>query len=172
MQRDQQKGLGLVELLVALTVLAVLMTIAVPSFSGHVQRTQQATHVNELLAALHYSRSEAVTRRTTVSLCDGIDDCGTRRWENQLIIFADHNHNGRIDAGEPILRTLQIASAYSWNWSNFRAQNHISFKSNGMTHSLNGTFTLCRETTAVRSVVVNVAGRTRLDMPDDNSSCQ
>ncbi|OLU20769.1 pilus assembly protein [Pseudomonas sp. PA1(2017)] len=172
MNRDRQRAVGLVELLVALTLLAILMTIAVPSFSGHVQRTQQATHVNDLLTALHFSRAEAVTRRTTVSLCDGIDDCGTRRWENQLIIFADHNHNGRIDEGEPILRTLQIAPAYSWYWSNFRARNHISFKSNGMTHSLNGTFTLCRETTAVRSIVVNVAGRTRLDTPNDNARCE
>lgn len=172
MNRDQQKGLTLAELLVALTLLAVLMTLAVPSFSGYMHRTQKVTHVNEMLTALHFSRAEAVTRRTTVSLCAGIDDCGTRRWQNQLIIFADHNHNGLIDEGEPILRTLQIAPAYSWYWSNFRARNHISFKSNGMTHSLNGTFTLCREATAVRSIVVNVAGRTRLDTPNDNARCE
>lgn len=168
----QQRAVGLVELLVILTLLAILMAIAVPNFSNHIQRTQQATHVNELLTALHFSRAEAVARRTTVSLCDGIDDCGSRRWQNQLIIFADHNRNGRVDEGEPILRTLHIASTYSWHWSNFRAQNHISFKSNGMTHSLNGTFTLCREATAVRSIVVNVAGRTRLDTPNDNARCE
>lgn len=172
MNRDQQRAVGLVELLITLTLLAVLTAIAAPSFSSHMQRTQQSTHVNELLTALHFSRAEAVTRRTTVSLCEGIDDCGTRRWQNQLIIFADHNHNGRVDEGEPILQTLRIAPAYSWYWSNFRARNHISFKSNGMTHSLNGTFTLCREATAVRNVVVNVAGRTRLDNPSDNARCE
>ena len=172
MNRDQQKAVGLVELLATLMVLAILMAVAIPSFSSHMQRTQQTTHVNELLTALHFSRAEAVARRTTVSLCEGIDDCGTRRWENQLIIFADHNHNGRIDEGEPILRTVRIAPAYSWHWSNFRSRSHISFKSNGMTHSLNGTFTLCRETTAVRSIVVNVAGRARLDTPNDNTNCE
>ncbi|XXF08203.1 GspH/FimT family pseudopilin [Pseudomonas sp. D2-3] len=168
----QQRAVGLVELLITLTLLAVLTAIAAPSFSSHMHRTKQATHVNELLTALHFSRAEAVARRTTVSLCDGIDDCGTRRWQNQLIIFADHNHNGRVDEGEPILRSLRIAPAYSWHWSNFRSRNHISFMSNGMTHSLNGTFTLCREATAVRNVVVNVAGRTRLDTPNDNASCE
>ena len=172
MNRDQQKALGLVELLVTLTVLAVLMMIAVPSFSYHIDRTQKTTHVHEMLAALHYSRGEAVARRTTISLCDGMEECGTRRWKNQLVVFLDGNESGQIDEGANILRTLQIAPSYSWHWSNFRRQNHISFKSNGMTHSLNGTFTLCRKSTAVRSIVVNVAGRARLDTPSDNSRCE
>ncbi|TBU92957.1 GspH/FimT family pseudopilin [Phytopseudomonas dryadis] len=172
MNRDQQKALSLVELLVVVILLAVFLAIATPSFSSYLQRTQQTTHLDEMLAALHFSRSEAVSRRVTVSLCDGIEDCGTRRWKTQLIVFTDANQNGRFDADEVLLRTLQIAPPYSWNWSNFRSQNHISFKSNGMTYSLNGTFTLCREATAVRSIVINVAGRTRLDTPSGDSNCK
>lgn len=172
MNRDQHNAYSLVELLVALTILSILMAVALPGFTSHLQRTRQNIHIDEMLAALYFSRGEAVSRRTTISLCDDIEKCSSKRWRGQLVIFVDSNQNGRLDDGETILRTVQISPPYSWHWSNFRSQNHIAFKSNGMTHSLNGTFTLCRENTAERAIVINVAGRARLESPPDDGRCE
>lgn len=172
MNRDQHYAYSLVELLVTLTILVVLMAVAVPGFTSHVQRTRQNTHVDEMLAALYFSRGEAVTRRTTISLCDDMKKCSSKRWRGQLVVFVDSNQNGRLDESETILRTMQITPPYSWHWSNFRSQNHIAFKSNGMTNSLNGTFTLCREDAAERAIVINVAGRAKLESPPADNRCE
>lgn len=172
MNPDQQRAYSLVELLITLAILGIVVTIVIPGFSNHVQQTRQSTQVDEMLAVLYFSRGEAVSRRTTVSLCDDMESCNSKRWQGQLVVFVDSNQNGRLDEGEIALRTLQIAPSYSWHWSNFRSQNHIAFKSNGMTHSLNGTFTLCRENTAERAIVINVAGRARLESPPDDGRCE
>lgn len=172
MNLDQQKAYSLVELMVTLAILGIVVTTAIPGLSNHVQQTRQGTHVDEMLAILYFTRGEAVTRRTTVSLCDDMESCNSKRWQGQLVVFVDSNQNGRLDEGEIVLRTLQIARSYSWNWSNFRSQNHIAFNSNGMTHSLNGTFTLCHESSATQAIVINVAGRTRLESSSDDSRCE
>ncbi|MGP0172028.1 GspH/FimT family pseudopilin [Pseudomonas sp. NCHU5208] len=171
MIQNRQRAYSLVELLISLVILGIFMTIVIPGFSSHVQQAQEKAYVDDMLAALHFSRIEAVTRRTTVSLCDNIDAC-SNRWQNQLVVFIDSNQSGRLDESEIALRTLPISPPYSWNWSNFRNQNHIAFKSNGMTHSLNGTLTLCHGATAKYAIVINIAGRTRLESTSDDSRCE
>ncbi|MDE2564979.1 MAG: GspH/FimT family pseudopilin [Burkholderiales bacterium] len=59
-------GFTLVELLVAMAVLVVLLTIAAPSFTQFIAQ-QRLKRVNaELVTALQYARSEAVSRNTSI----------------------------------------------------------------------------------------------------------
>jgi type IV fimbrial biogenesis protein FimT len=54
---------------VALTVFAILIGLAVPSFQNMMIRNRLATQVNELLAAVQTARSEALRRNQTVRFC-------------------------------------------------------------------------------------------------------
>ncbi|MCG5496885.1 GspH/FimT family pseudopilin [Ectothiorhodospira variabilis] len=65
----QTSGLTLVELMVTISVFAILLAIAVPGFQTLVQNTRATTAANELVTALHYARSEAVRRGGNVSVC-------------------------------------------------------------------------------------------------------
>ncbi|HUE90567.1 GspH/FimT family pseudopilin [Pseudomonas sp.] len=64
-----QKGFTLIELMVALAVLAILLGIAVPSFSSMLRDSRASTLASELQGALQLARSEAIKRRQGVVVC-------------------------------------------------------------------------------------------------------
>lgn len=61
-------GFTLVELMVTIFVAAVLMAIAIPSFRHIISSTNAGAASNEMLAALKYARTEAVTRGSRVAV--------------------------------------------------------------------------------------------------------
>lgn len=67
-------GFSLLELMITLSVAAILLVIAVPSFRGLMNRSRVSSASNELLSSLAYARTEAVTRGQLVSMCPSTDD--------------------------------------------------------------------------------------------------
>lgn len=63
------RGFTLVELLVVLTISAILVAAAVPSFVWLMSTTRVSNAANTLSAAFERARSEAVRRGTVVSIC-------------------------------------------------------------------------------------------------------
>ncbi len=73
-----QPGFTLIELMTTLAVLAVLLGIAVPSFQSLVRENRSTSLTNDLVAGLQVSRSEALKRRSDITLCRrnlAGDDC-------------------------------------------------------------------------------------------------
>ncbi|TNF61933.1 MAG: prepilin-type N-terminal cleavage/methylation domain-containing protein, partial [Burkholderiales bacterium] len=68
-----QSGFTLIELMVTITVLAVLLGVGVPSFQATIQGNRITTAANDLVAALQYARSEAVRRGVNVTVCSSND---------------------------------------------------------------------------------------------------
>lgn len=62
------KGFTLVEVLVALGVLLILITMAVPAFTGSVQGTRADTEIGDLRRALNFARMTAIDRGTTIRI--------------------------------------------------------------------------------------------------------
>jgi len=61
-----QRGTTLIELMVALGVLAIILSMAAPSFRNVLIDNRITTWSNELISGLNYARSEAVRRGDTV----------------------------------------------------------------------------------------------------------
>ena len=61
-------GLTLIELLVSIAVLAVLTSLAAPSFTSYIDRTRLTTAVDALNADLQLARSEALRTNQTVGI--------------------------------------------------------------------------------------------------------
>jgi len=64
-----EKGFSLLELMVALTVLAILLGIGVPSFNSFIESSRLRSTVHDLNTAVHLARSEAVSRRQIAAAC-------------------------------------------------------------------------------------------------------
>ncbi|AHK80448.1 hypothetical protein M911_16375 [Ectothiorhodospira haloalkaliphila] len=62
-------GFTLVELMITITVMAILIGVAVPGFQGMIQNHRASTTANQLITGLLFARSEAVKRGEQVSLC-------------------------------------------------------------------------------------------------------
>ncbi len=61
-------GFTLVELLIVIVIIAILATIAAPSFQDLLKRNSVASHANELVALVTSARSEAVRRSAIIDL--------------------------------------------------------------------------------------------------------
>lgn len=78
MQATQQNsGFTLVELMVTVAVLAILLTIGIPSFQGTLDKRRLTGAAEQLYADLQYARTEAIKRnaRVFVSFTTGTNWC-------------------------------------------------------------------------------------------------
>ena len=113
---EHLRGFTLIELMVAITVMAILLTIAVPSFTATINRNRLATAANELVTTIQLARTEAVRRGGRVVVCASADasaanpTCAAGSWQ-QWIAFLDSNADGQRQAAEPLLRTSKAHAA-------------------------------------------------------------
>lgn len=172
MLRPASRGLTLIELLVVLTLVGIIAGIAVPAFTTLARHNQHATATQQLLGLLQQGRALALARRTSVSLCNGQVQCvETRQWRGQILLFEDPNRNGSRETGETLHKVASIPEGLAWQWSNARSRHHMTYKPNGMTPGLNGTWTLCRDALAVQQIVISLSGRARIRTPHASVTC-
>ncbi|TCK05940.1 GspH/FimT family pseudopilin [Marinobacterium mangrovicola] len=67
--RSKTSGFTLLELMVAVAILAILLTIGIPSFSNFIDSSQRRAISEGLASAVKVARSEAVTRGVETTLC-------------------------------------------------------------------------------------------------------
>ncbi|MFN3899031.1 MAG: GspH/FimT family pseudopilin [Alishewanella aestuarii] len=66
--RKRHQAFTLVELMVTVAVLAIIIGIAIPSFTEMLRQNTLRSQANELLGIMHYARTEAIKRRVNVSV--------------------------------------------------------------------------------------------------------
>lgn len=105
-----QPGFTLLELMVVLAIAGVLMAIGIPSMRDFMRNSRITSAANDVMAALHFTRSEAIKRRMPVTLCtsaSAVTDlnptCAASPFLTGWISFVDTNQSGQRDAGELVL---------------------------------------------------------------------
>lgn len=100
---SKPSGFTLIELMVTVTIAAILATVAMPSLRAFIARGQIASATNELSATLQFARSQAVARNRCVTICRSADTanlmattptvptCATSgtNWDSGWLVFED-----------------------------------------------------------------------------------
>ena len=166
-------GFTLIEMLAVVAVSALLMSLALPSFSAIIDSVKLSSATNVFLSGLHLARSEAIKRNSRVALCktaDGVSCAATGGWEQGWIVFHDANNNGARESSEVmILRELPLSSSMRLT-GNVSVARYVSFTPTGGTRLIGGgfqagTLTVCRysaEAGEARQIILNAVGRPRV----------
>jgi len=121
--KAQQHGFTLLEMMIAISLLAALLAFGLPNFRDFIRNARMAAAANDLLADMNLARSEAIKRRVPVTLCklnvagddcDDDNDTPFRRWivfvdDADAAVDAADDGDGAVDGGETVLRTSGIA---------------------------------------------------------------
>lgn len=101
------RGFTLMELMFAVTILAILLGFGVPTFRQIIENNRLVTQNNEIVTALNLARSEALRRAGDVTMCastDGATCSEDTDWSSGWIVFVDSNADGTIADPEQIIQ--------------------------------------------------------------------
>ena len=110
MDRKNQNGFTLYELLITMLIVGVELTYGVPNMLAFNQNGRITSTANDLHAAFHLARSESGRAKTNITICasanalDADSNCGGT-WDQGYIVFVDPNGDiDRSGAAETVLR--------------------------------------------------------------------
>jgi type IV fimbrial biogenesis protein FimT len=164
--RERQQGFTLYELLLTLTLIAVLSGLAIPSLGNIAARSRLHTEINALFHAIHLARKESIMRRQVVSLCPSLDHQQCRAgtdWSPGWIMFANHDADEppHVDPSEPVLQ------AHTVNENVRITANRRGFTLRAtQKRATNGTLVVCDTADRVtpKALVVSYTGRPRVTL--------
>jgi type IV fimbrial biogenesis protein FimT len=122
-----QLGFSMIELLVTITIVAILFGIGIPSYRYVTNSNRATSEVNGLLADLQFARSEALKEGQTVTVCpskDGATCLSSNVWNTGWIVFQDPDGNHAVASGETILR---VQKGFPVTTDNFTSDNNIDY---------------------------------------------
>ena len=92
----QSPGFTAIELLVSIAILAILASLAAPSFTDSIKRYRIAAVRDDLMSSIQFARTEAIRRGVAVSLrrTTTCSPATTDDWNCGWEIFVDRNANG------------------------------------------------------------------------------
>ncbi len=139
--RNTQHGFTMVELIVVVSIVALLLAIGAPSYRYVTTANRVAGDVNRLVGDLQFARAEAIKEGSPVTVCsstNGATCSGSATWTTGWIVFADANGNQSVDANEAVLR-VQSALTGGDTFAADNAIGAVTFNRVGFALNLPGT---------------------------------
>ena len=143
--RTMQRGITLIELLIAIGIVAILVGIAMPAFSNAFEASRASSARNALLGSYMAAVSSAASAGSHAVLCpssDGSTCLGDADWSSGWIVFLDVDGNREHQASESIVAQHGVLSGKVRLRSTV-GRTRIVIQGNGGNAGSNVTFTLC-----------------------------
>ena len=144
----RENGFTLIELMIAVGLTGLLLSMAVPALDIFVSNARQTGAINDFVSSIHQARSTAVTTNARVTICpsSGGTNCEAVGWNAGWIVFSDPDSDRNVDTGETIIASSGGTDSLTIQSGQFPT--FIMYRPNGrvMNASLNGSsgsFTVC-----------------------------
>lgn len=138
------RGFTLIELMVTLSVAAILLTVGVPGMRDLIANNRLTAATNTFVSSLNIARSEAIKqgRNATVCISDASpqNQCTGANWDKGWIVWVDVDQDGNLDYPAEVIRTVQpLATSVQLT----SAQNSFRIDSQGSVDNPNATLDVC-----------------------------
>ncbi len=159
MNTNKQIGFSIIEIMVVITLSALLLGLGTFSYRGWIIQQRVFNDTQTIFHALNTARELAMLHGFPMSVCG--DEACEKPWESQLLINA-----------------LQRYSLTHYNIITIKAfpqsrNQYIRFHPNGFTDAQNASIYICPsdETQFAKKVVINQAGRVYVSNDDAEENC-
>jgi type IV fimbrial biogenesis protein FimT len=141
-------GLTLIELMVTLSIFAILAAIATPSFRQTIAASRLSSATTELMNSLTRTRAEAIRYGTRVTACKSngsSTDCApaaTVGWEQGWVVFQDPTRTTTtvtVDAGDTVTFVAQPMPSGITALGDASMDDYLSYSSDGRPRLYSGT---------------------------------
>lgn len=165
------RGFSLIEMLITLSIIALLTSAGVASFSSSINRTKVDTQLFSLRQLLSASRQKAIDTHSYITICPSTDavNC-TNQWEQTLIAFSDHNKNAKVDSEDTVWISSELFDAKQPISKKPSNRSYFRYNPEGYTQGSPGHIVICgvsQQINTARKLTLSMAGRTRLSSDQD-----
>ncbi|WP_156775423.1 GspH/FimT family pseudopilin [Hydrogenophaga sp. RAC07] len=185
--RAVQHGFTLIELMVAIAILAILLAVGVPSFQSFIASSRLTTANNDFVGAMTLARSEAIRRGNRVTVCKSADlnTCTTAGgWQQGWIVFVDTTRSGaaaEVNTGETIVSRYEAIQGSLTLVGDTNVASYISFAADGTARLMSGaaqagrirvcnSASVMEDSRRARDITVTSAGRIATSVPTSVSA--
>jgi len=169
------RGLTLLELLLAVAVTVICLTLAVPSYHRFLESNRADTATYLLTSLFASARATAVTYRRITSVCptDGTSPwcISDGDWSRGWLMFTDPDGDRQPDTPDEVLRHERFPVHPSLRIRSSTGRPQLRYLPDGRSAGSNLTVRICNESRVLVEVVVNNAGRPRVNRLKASMEC-
>lgn len=173
-QLVRQQGVTLLEMLVALAVAAIVLTVVAPSMQTIVAKNRITADINHTSAVMQYARFNAIDQKSATLVCPTLNysACSTN-WNQAKMVFVDTNSNGQRDSSEPLLMTTDAIEGGNTMKGPSASIEFTESGASNVSNSMSDTvgLVICdksKDAKLARALLINQQGRVRVSFDSDD----
>lgn len=170
MMHKKNSGFTLIEVMIIMVIAGVLAAIAMPNLQNFIKNNRIKSQMYDLLNAVNIARTEAVKRKTTVSLCrsndntDSTPTCAgtTNTWTDGWLVFEDDDGDGVYESADDTI--ISKGGAAGTGVTIMATSNILTYQTNGSVNTIT-RFAICddRDESSGRQISVMRVGRANVE---------
>ena len=167
----KNQGFTLMEVMVAIALVAIITTIALPSLNTFLVKMRVDYEITEMQRLLLTARNMAINTGKNTTVCPLSGGACTTNWQNEISVFTNGSNdvatNNTFAAPDELIK---IKDAIKTGDSLQFANSSIIYDPSGQLITNNGAFNYCPQddSDSSRGITVSISGRTYLSSDTDN----
>lgn len=168
---SKANGFTLIEVMVAIAVVAIVTTLALPNLNTFLVKMRVDNEITEMQRLLLTARNMAINTGKNTTVCPLSGGACTTNWQNEISVFTNGSNdvatNNTFAAPDELIKTKDaIKTGDKLQFAN----SSIIYAPSGQLITNNGEFSYCPkdENDSSRGITISISGRTYLSSDTDN----